>query len=188
MHKRIFGLFVFCILFLNYAQADLGNKIESPDGLYSVNPKGVTKISVIGERDKDGLYKVDFHAIHSIYSVIKPGELTASGWWYPGLQQFHSQLYNKYVGLSKCNAWGEGRWSLKYSPLKMNISSKDVSLFSQTSAYVENAPPKKYCVNARMYNDTCERHSCNEWKKTKPETYIVESEKDAFAIFRSIKK
>jgi len=187
VYKSKIGILVFCVLFLNLANAGLSNQIDSPDGLYYVSHKGVGKISVKGKKDKDGVYKIQMHNVVSIYSVIKPGYLTVSGWWYPGVQQFYTQNYERLASVSGCDKWGDIGWGFKFEPAKINISGKDFTVYKEIYKYGKNKKPKdKYCVDVRINTRTCERHKCNAWKKAEPKGYIVGSKAGALVLFRKI--
>jgi len=188
MYKSKTILLFFCALFMNSSVAEVVNKIDSPDGLYYVNPKGVNKISVVGEKDNDGDYKIQIYNEVSIYSAIQSGELTIRGWWYPALQQFNFQNYEKVIGVSRCNKWGERKWSFKYIQEKVNVLGRDISVYKQIYDYGKNNKPSGSCVGVRIDTNTCERHRCNSWEDPKPNGYIVKSKQDAHDLFYLIKE
>lgn len=180
---RLITTILFSLIVLSVVEAETIKNIESPNGLYGVNNKGIYEISVVGGKAKDDSYEVRFYSVISIYSVIKPGDLTARGWWYPHLQQFQLQDYERIMGHSQCNSWGEWRWSFKYEPASINLSDSVVSIYKEVGKFHPEAKPKDFCLGVRIDTQTCERARCNQWEVARPKRFIVKSKEDALKLF-----
>jgi len=169
-------------------------KIESPHGFFHVSKSYVTRINVVGEKNKNS-YKIEEYLVARgpLPNIAYPpnvGERLVRGWWFPDLQIFYDQVYQKIRRRHwNCDAWSKGSFSYKYSHSNKSIAGTVFSLHEQINEYYKKTKPTSICVNITTNYKTCKRLRCNQWSDSnfKAGSYLVKSKKEALKLFDLIK-
>ena len=150
--------------------------IENPDGLYRVSKLGISKLSAEGP-NLDGSYTVTEMELQRGLFGGQRSTLSAQGRWYPDRQQMQSRF--RYEG--GCDNWTEPLWEGPLEPKSLGFNG--VSAWGASAS----AAMKRYCVVARIDQNSCRVVGCRRWSDQEggPSAVFLKTYQDAYWAYEN---